>query len=251
MLYCFVFSLNFFFFGQLPLHHKRIAPITVVCVWALTCLRLCVVLQSPHLPGLLGVLVSKLSSSEDPATVQSFLQVLASLARHDVNQLVECLAGIALQPGVSALQVALQKWTERQIEIRTPYDIRLTTTALGTMLTCPHSALDSIIVRGKRIDEGSGIRTRAKAAHQEEKWSQLPVRVKILILLTDAYIEAATQAEGEDLDDIDEYEWVDDEGEEDENGGDGASDFGSVASRGVAPYDGKWSRFGCNLYYIV
>lgn len=41
----------------------------------------------------------------------------------------------------------MQKWCERQIEVRTPYDIRLTTTALALLLTCAHPAIDGIQVR--------------------------------------------------------------------------------------------------------
>ena len=50
--------------------------------------------------------------------------------------------------GRSALEVAMQKWCERQIEVRTPYDIKLTTTALAGLLVAPHPALDAIQVGG-------------------------------------------------------------------------------------------------------
>ena len=42
----------------------------------------------------------------------------------------------------------MQKWCERQIEVRTPYDIKLTTTALAGLLVAPHPALDAIQVGG-------------------------------------------------------------------------------------------------------
>lgn len=38
---------------------------------------------------------------------------------------------------------------ERQIEVRTPYDIRLTTSALAALLASPHPALDAIQVCGR------------------------------------------------------------------------------------------------------
>jgi hypothetical protein len=41
----------------------------------------------------------------------------------------------------------MRKWCERQIEVRTAYDIRLTTAALAALLTSSHPALDSIQVR--------------------------------------------------------------------------------------------------------
>jgi hypothetical protein len=37
-------------------------------------------------------------------------------------------------------------WCERQIEVRTAYDIRLTTSALAGLLAAPHPALDAMQV---------------------------------------------------------------------------------------------------------
>lgn len=182
----------------------------------------------PLLPGLLAALARKLAAADDSATVQSLLTVVAQLVRLDAPRLVGCLAGVALEDGRSALAVVMDKWCERQIEIRTgasgcrrllnrfericfsaptmpiplsrpltpsatAYDIKLTTTALGTLLTCGHPALDGIVVRGRRLDTGGSIRTRARARAQAEQWTQVPLRVKLLMLLTDAYIEATTQ----------------------------------------------------------
>lgn len=144
-------------------------------------------------------------------------------------------------------------------QIRTPYDIRLTTTALASLLVSGHPAIDAIQVRracrggpaclcilcaclasplsterlpahvpralpphartlrpdpaphaihhpprthcphllrqvkGKRLDTEGGVRTRARARATAEQWSAVPLRVKIVMLLTDAYIEATTQ----------------------------------------------------------
>jgi hypothetical protein len=148
-------------------------------------------------------------------------------------------------------------WCERQIEVRTAYDIRLTTSALAGLLAAPHPALDAmqvsstrvcllgearvrpspaqpslrsrpsspwvatafnplpsvpscppsppphstprcltppaLQVKGKRLDTDGGIRTRARAAARAEQWSAVPLRVRLIMLLTDAYIEATAQ----------------------------------------------------------
>lgn len=163
-------------------------------------------------------MVPSLHRAEDPATVQSFLQVLATLAQQDVSHLVEWLASIPIKDDsnegqVSALHVAMEKWTERQIEVRTPYDIRLTIVALASILACPHQAIDSVFVKGKRIDDQSGIRTRSRAAKHAEQWSRVPLRVKIVMLLADAYIEARTQQHGAQGQEED--EWIEDDGDDD------------------------------------
>ena len=128
--------------------------------------------------------------------VQSLLSVLAFIANSDATHLVDLLsrANGGTGDGASALQVALAKWTERHMEIRTPYDIKMSISALGALLSCPHPALDAVIVKGRRLDTGTGIRTRA--SRQVEQWSQVPLRVKLVMLLADSYIEATTQGEG-------------------------------------------------------
>ncbi|PRW57646.1 importin-9 isoform X1 [Chlorella sorokiniana] len=169
--------------------------------------------MAPLLPGLLQALVVKLTVADDPAMVQSLLCVLAQLLHSEQQQLLDCLAGMQLGDGRSALEAAMQKWCERQIEIRTPYDIRLTTTALAGLLTAAHPALDAIQVKGMRLDTEGGIRTRAKARTTAEQWSVVPLRVKLVQLLTDAFIEATTQEE-------EEGEWEDGSGsDEDEDAG--------------------------------
>ena len=166
--------------------------------------------------------------AEDPAAVQSLISVLAHLARSDAAQLVECLSA------AGALEPALQKWCERQVEIRTPYDIRLTTGALGALLTCPHPGLDAVGVRGKRTDVGGAIRTRARAAERAEEWSRVPARVKLEMLLADAYIEATTQEEEADG----EGDWEEGEEEEDEAGAFGGGG-GGLAGFSAAQLGGE------------
>lgn len=50
-------------------------------------------------------------------------------------------------------------------------------------------------VKGRRLDTEGGIRTRARARTTAEQWSVVPLRIKLVQLLTDAFIEATTQGE--------------------------------------------------------
>lgn len=133
--------------------------------------------------------------------------------------------------GQQALGACLQKWVQRQIEMRTPYDIRLTTTALGALLVRPSSALDAVAVRGRRLDVEVGILTRSRAAQRAERWSSVPLRAKIAQLLVDAYIEATAQDlhRGGPSDDDEEWE---------EGSGSGSDDAGP------RPYNGAAARGG-------
>lgn len=157
-------------------------------------------LMAPSLPALLTALAQKLAAADDSSLVQSLVMVVATLVHSSPGSTVDCLAASNLPDGRSALSAVMAKWVERQIEVRTPYAIKLTTTALATLLDSQHPALQQLQVRGKRVDSGGGIRTRARARTQSEEWSSVALPVKIAMLLTDAYIEATTQGEGEDDD---------------------------------------------------
>ena len=168
--------------------------------------------------------------------VQSLLSVLAFIARSDPTQLVDLLsqADGGAGDGTSALHVAMTKWTERHMELRTPYDIKSSITALGSLLACPHPALNAVLVRGKRVDTGTGIRTRARGVTQAEQWSQVPLRVKLVMLLADSYIEASTQGEGQWQGEEEEYDFEEDE--DDDDGSEDAEENGS--------HRGQWDEYG-------
>jgi hypothetical protein len=57
----------------------------------------------------------------------------------------------------------------------------------------PNPRPPALQVKGKRLDTDGGIRTRARAAARAEQWSAVPLRVRLIMLLTDAYIEATAQ----------------------------------------------------------
>jgi hypothetical protein len=171
--------------------------------------------------ALLAAAARRLAAAEDPGTVQSLLAVLAHAARADAGALVGALAA------AGALAPAMAKWCERQVEVRTPYDIRLTTTALGALLACPHPALDGVTVQGRRVEEAGGggaaaaaIRTRSRAAAAPERFAPAPLRAKLLSLLADAFIEAAVQEEEAD---------EGGDGGSDASGSDGGEDWAATA----------------------
>lgn len=162
-------------------------------------------LVGPHLPSILVSIANKLVRVDYPATVQSLVCVIAHLIMTDVGQVLDCLAAGQVmgmeesgnQSPSSAVSAVMDVWTQRQMEIRTPYDIKLTTAALSKLLMSPHPALDTVMVKGRRTDTGnSAIRTRSRSKTQQEEWSYVPLRVKIIMLLTDAYIETTTQDVG-------------------------------------------------------
>lgn len=115
-----------------------------------------------------------------------------------------------------ALDLLLQVWTERALEFKGVHDIKLSTSALAVLLSTRHPALASVRVnhscptltskrnasrqkfqrhvvrqvKGKRLDTESGIRTRSRAAWQQEQWQWVPAPAKLFALLADTLIEA-------------------------------------------------------------
>lgn len=89
-------------------------------------------------------------------------------------------------------------------------------------------------VKGKRLDVEGGIRTRARARAAAEQWSAVPLRVKIVMLLTDAYIECTTQEEESE----DEWEEVSGSDDDDDDAGGAA---GALAPPAAGPERGTRS----------
>jgi len=190
----------------------------------------------PHLshdavPEVLRLVATRLTTAEDPALVQSLLGVVASFARVDASAMAEALGG-------PLFQAVMDKWCERHIEIRTPYDIKRSVVALAAVLACPNPIIDQIVVRGHRIDTGPAIRTRSKAVTMKEEWNSIPLRQKILLLLVDAFIEArVTRGDEGSIGEEDEGEWESDDWEEDEGDeGDEGEDAGARPQSAYSVY---------------
>lgn len=160
---------------------------------------------------ILRMLGTKLCMADEPSLVQSLIGVLATLIRIDSSAFITIIAGF--QDKELSLQAIMEKWIERHIEIRTPYDIKRSIVGLATIVTCSNPAIDQVVVKGCRTDTSSSIRTRSKAMTLKEEWSMVPLRSKIALLLLDSYIEADTQG----LENVaDEEEWIEDDDEDDD-----------------------------------
>lgn len=155
------------------------------------------------------------------------LSVIFTLARTDANSLMNLL--FSIEGNASAMQSIMDKWIERHMEIRTPYDIKLSVIALGSILLSTHPAAEGLQVKGKRIDTSTSIRTRSKSQTLKEEWSIVPLKVKIGLLLVDSYIENTTQGLENFEDDT---EWIDDD--EDISNDEDETDT----------YDGQFSMYG-------
>lgn len=183
--------------------------------------------RSQFLPKMLSSIASKLHIAEEPSAVQSLLSVIAHLARLNTILCIDILSNAVHRSSQSLFKMTMDKWVERHIEIRTPYDIRLSIVGLGSIAVCAHPAIDALYVKGKRIDTAKAIRTRSKSSIMKEEWSTVPLRVKIGILLVDSYIESLSQISRVHQDQDDEWEEINSEDDsEEEEEEDGANYYG-------------------------
>ncbi|KAK9806782.1 hypothetical protein WJX72_002643 [[Myrmecia] bisecta] len=172
------------------------------------------------MPQLLPAVVAKLASAHSAPLIAGLLAIFGQLAHLNASQLIDFLSSLPSPgPQSNALELVLQVWTERHVEIKGVYEINLSTTALALVLVTGHPALSQMQVKGQRLDIDSGIRTRARARQQAEQWQMVPAPVKIVSLLADMLLEGreggAKHAGGESHASSSEWE---EEGDSDNDG---------------------------------
>ncbi|GAQ87921.1 Putative importin 9 [Klebsormidium nitens] len=191
--------------------------------------------MGPHSRPLLAALVARMQSSLMPALTISLLLVVARLVHMsapNVSQLIDALVSLPAQGYSNALSFVLFEWTKWHGEIQGAYQIKVSLTALATLLASGDPRLGSVIVQGEQIqpEEGGVImtRSRAKQGGRLERYSNVSLPVKLIAILADTLTEMKeAQATGVEDDD----EWEEASGDEDED--DEAGPSGIVISAGT------------------
>ncbi|GMH34505.1 hypothetical protein BSKO_02339 [Bryopsis sp. KO-2023] len=166
------------------------------------------------LPQLIEMLVTKLNQVNMSPVMISLLLVFCRMVHANARELVDVLSGMSVRQKdgsvASGLQVVMSIWAERSLEISGAFNIRLSVTALAVLLKSGHPKLNDIQVRGKMVSLESGVRTRSKSRADPERWTIIPLPVKIFLVLVDTLMESEGASE-EFVDDIDEegrvHEW--------------------------------------------
>ena len=215
--------------------------------------------MAPVLPEVVAAVVRRARDAEQPNLVAALVPVLARLAHTDADALVAMLAASPAPPlagergaregedglpkAATALDAAMRCWVGFQGDVQGAFDIKITVTALATLLASERSApaLGAVVVRGEPVvaDAGDAPRTRARArAAGPERFRPTPAPEAMLALLADAVLEAREAAA---LGDEDDDEWED----EDEEGDDGEGDPKTGGGGGVGRSGG--GLFGGDL----
>uniref|UniRef100_A0A8C6PT67 Importin 9 n=1 Tax=Nothobranchius furzeri TaxID=105023 RepID=A0A8C6PT67_NOTFU len=171
-----------------------------------------------QLDQILRAILSKMQQAETLSVMQSLIMVFAHLVHSQLEPLLEFLCSLPGPTGKPALEFVMTEWMSRQHLFYGQYEGKVSTVALCKLLQHSINAddkrLQDIMVKGDEIYSAEdGIRTRSKSAKNPERWTNIPLLVKIYKLIINelsTVMEAnasrgnTEEEEGEDDDDDDE-----------------------------------------------
>ncbi|XP_065792446.1 importin-9 [Muntiacus reevesi] len=183
------------------------------------------------LDQILRAVLSKMQQAETLSVMQSLIMVFAHLVHTQLEPLLEFLCSLPGPTGKPALEFVMAEWTSRQHLFYGQYEGKVSSVALCKLLqhgiTADDRRLQDIRVKGEELHSpDEGVRTRSKSAKNPERWTNIPLLVKILKLIINelsSVMEAnaarqAAPAEWSQDDANDMWEDQEEEEEEEEDG---------------------------------
>uniref|UniRef100_A0A1A8F925 Importin 9 n=2 Tax=Nothobranchius korthausae TaxID=1143690 RepID=A0A1A8F925_9TELE len=141
-----------------------------------------------QLDQILRAILSKMQQAETLSVMQSLIMVFAHLVHSQLEPLLEFLCSLPGPTGKPALEFVMTEWMSRQHLFYGQYEGKVSTVALCKLLQHSINAddkrLQDIMVKGDEIyNAEDGIRTRSKSAKNPERWTNIPLLVKIYKLI--------------------------------------------------------------------
>ncbi|ODM92754.1 Importin-9 [Orchesella cincta] len=158
---------------------------------------------------LLRAVLSKLRSADTLSVIQSLIMVYAHLFNSQMEAALNFLDSVPGPTGQSALHFVMTEWVFRQQMFYGQFDRKVTYVALSKLLlhgvSMEDQRLTNIQVKGDLIavPGGTGVVTRSKK--QQERWTEIPLLVKIFKLLI-AELGYSAMEQTDDLESGDEDE---------------------------------------------
>ncbi|XP_065451174.1 importin-9 isoform X2 [Chrysemys picta bellii] len=182
-----------------------------------------------NLDQILRAILSKMQQAETLSVMQSLIMVFAHLVHSQLEPLLEFLSSLPGPTGKPALEFVMAEWMSRQHLFYGQYEGKVSSVALCKLLqygiNSDDKRLQDIRVKGEEIfNMDEGIRTRSKSAKNPERWTNIPLLIKILKLIinelsnameANASRQTAADWSQDDSNDM----WEDREDEEDEDEG--------------------------------
>uniref|UniRef100_A0A8C7CLJ4 Importin 9 n=1 Tax=Oncorhynchus kisutch TaxID=8019 RepID=A0A8C7CLJ4_ONCKI len=153
-----------------------------------------------QLDQILRAILSKMQQAETLSVMQSLIMVFAHLVHSQLEPLLEFLCSLPGPTGKPALEFVMAEWMSRQHLFYGQYEGKVSTVALCKLLqhglNTNDKRLQDIVVKGEVIfGPDEGIRTRSKSAKNPEKWTNIPLLVKVFKLIVNelsSVVEANT-----------------------------------------------------------
>uniref|UniRef100_A0A665T4X0 Importin N-terminal domain-containing protein n=1 Tax=Echeneis naucrates TaxID=173247 RepID=A0A665T4X0_ECHNA len=141
-----------------------------------------------QLDQILRAILSKMQQAETLSVMQSLIMVFAHLVHSQLEPLLEFLCSLPGPTGKPALEFVMTEWMSRQHLFYGQYEGKVSTVALCKLLqhslNTDDKRLQDIVVKGEEIySPDDGIRTRSKSAKNPERWTNIPLLVKIFKLI--------------------------------------------------------------------
>ncbi|XP_039971664.1 importin-9 isoform X2 [Xiphias gladius] len=141
-----------------------------------------------QLDQILRAILSKMQQAETLSVMQSLIMVFAHLVHSQLEPLLEFLCSLPGPTGKPALEFVMTEWMSRQHLFYGQYEGKVSTVALCKLLqhglNTDDKRLQDIMVKGEEIySPEDGIRTRSKSAKNPERWTNIPLLVKIFKLI--------------------------------------------------------------------
>ncbi|XP_060701629.1 importin-9 [Hemiscyllium ocellatum] len=183
-----------------------------------------------NLDQILRAILSKMQQAETLSVMQSLIMVFAHLVHNQLEPLLEFLCSLPGPTGKPALEFVMSEWTSRQPLFYGQYEGKVSTVAMCKLLqhgiNTDDKRLRDIMVKGEEIfNADEGIRTRSKAAKNPERWTNIPLLVKLFKLVIgelssvmEANISRQSTADWHQDEVNDMWEDQDDDDEEDDEG---------------------------------
>uniref|UniRef100_A0A8C7NT32 Importin 9 n=1 Tax=Oncorhynchus mykiss TaxID=8022 RepID=A0A8C7NT32_ONCMY len=141
-----------------------------------------------QLDQILRAILSKMQQAETLSVMQSLIMVFAHLVHSQLEPLLEFLCSLPGPTGKPALEFVMAEWMSRQHLFYGQYEGKVSTVALCKLLqhglNTNDKRLQDIVVKGEELlGPDEGIRTRSKSARNPEKWTNVPLLVKVFKLI--------------------------------------------------------------------
>ncbi|XP_042180153.1 importin-9-like isoform X1 [Oncorhynchus tshawytscha] len=181
-----------------------------------------------QLDQILRAILSKMQQAETLSVMQSLIMVFAHLVHSQLEPLLEFLCSLPGPTGKPALEFVMAEWMSRQHLFYGQYEGKVSTVALCKLLqhglNTNDKRLQDIVVKGEELlGPDEGIRTRSKSSRNPEKWTNVPLLVKVFKLIVNelsSVVEAnAIRAAAADWSPDSVGMWEEEEEEEDEDEG--------------------------------